>query len=133
MSGTVIITISSVGNKSKKVEIIWTANSLDGSVPRTEFDSAIIADIQEKYCILAITDPGSPAPTDQYDIKIFDEYSVDIFGGELNNRSTINTEQAVPKIGNGYGGRLCAGPWTFRLSGNSVNSAQGKCVLYFER
>jgi len=128
MAGSVSITVS---NKTK-VEISWVADSGDGSVPQTEFESAILVDIVGEYCILAVTDPGSPAPTDEYDIEILDEYGVDIFGGELNNRSTTNPEQAVPKIGNGYGGRFCAGPWTFKLTGNSVNSAQGKCVLYFE-
>lgn len=128
MSGNVTITVSS----KIKVEIDWTADSGDGSVPQTEFDNAVLVYIIGRCCIHGITDPGSPAPTDEYDIEILDEYGVDIFGGELHNRSTIDTEQAVPKVGNGYGGRLCAGTWTFKLSGNSVNSASGKCVLCFE-
>ena len=128
MAGSVSVTVS---NKTK-VEISWVADSGDGSVPQTEFDSAIIVDIAGEYCIPGVTAPGSPAPTDEYDIEILDEYGVDVFGGELHNRSTTDPEQAVPKIGNGYGSRLCAGPWTFKLTGNSVNSAQGKCILYFE-
>jgi hypothetical protein len=126
MAGSVTIT----GNKNK-VEISWIANA-DGSVPQTDFGDTIIANIQGRYCLMAVTDPGVPVPTDQYDIEIRDEYGVDVFGGKLNNRSSVTSEQAVPQIGDGLGSRLCAGPWTFHLIGNSINAAQGKCVLYFE-
>ena len=144
MAGTVTITLSEIDTPSpssphanipggiKKVEISWIADSGDGSVPQTAFDSDVLADILGRYCILGITDPGSPAPTDQYDIELLDEYGVDVFGENLKDRSATAGEQAVPKIGSAYGGRLCAGTWTFKLTGNFVNSAQGKCLLHFE-
>lgn len=116
-----------------KVEIDWVADDTDGSVPDAAFSAADTIDILGRYCILAVTDPdGDTAPTDNYDITVEDEYGCDIFGGALENRDVANSEQAVPKVNSVYGGRLCAGIWTFKLSGNSVNSAEGKCVLYFE-
>ena len=116
-----------------EVKIEWVGDDADGSVPDTVFDSTDTIDILGRYCVLAVTDPdGDTAPTDNYDITVEDEYGCDIFGGALENRDTANSEQAVPKVSSVYGGRLCAGTWTFKLSGNSVNSAEGKCVLYFE-
>jgi len=114
------------------VEVLaeWVADDTNGSVPDTAIDDV---DMLGRYCVLAVTDPDSgTAPTDNYDITIEDEYGCDIFGGALENRDTANSEQAVPKVNSVYGGRLYAGAWTFKLSGNSVNSAEGKCVLYFE-
>ena len=115
-----------------RVVIDWVADNGDGSVPQTDFDSDDSLDILDRFCVLGVTDPGAVAPTPNYDIEILDEYGVDVFGGNLTNRSATASEQAVPKIGSAYGGRLCAGIWTFKLTNNIVNSATGKCVLYFE-
>lgn len=113
-----------------KVEIDWVADDTNATVPETDFSDFMNLGW---YCVLAVTDPDSvTAPTDNYDIEILDEYGCDVFGGSLTNRDAANSEQAVPKINSVYGGRLCAGTWTFKLTGNSVNSAEGKCVLYFE-
>ena len=114
-----------------KVLIDWLA-ATDNSVADAAFDSTDLIDILGRYCILGVTDPGSPAPSDNYDITIEDEYGVDIFGGKLTNRHTTNAQQEMPLIGSGYGGRLCAGPLTFKLAGNSVSVAKGKCILYFK-
>jgi len=116
-----------------KVHIAWVGDSGDGSVPETAFDSTDTVDILGRYCALGVTVPDdTAAPSDNYDIEILDEYGCDIFGGELQNRDTANTEQAVPKIGNAYGTRLCAGGMTFKLTNNTVGSAKGECILYFE-
>ena len=114
-----------------KVVIDWLADDANASVPDTAFDSDDMVGILGRYCVIGITDPGSPAPTTDYDIVINDEYGCDIFGGEINNLSATVTEQAFPKAGNGYGNRPCAGTLTFSLSGNSVNATTGKCILYF--
>jgi hypothetical protein len=115
-----------------EVTIDWVADDTDGSVPYTAFDAADTIDILGRYCTLGITDPGSVAPTNLYDIEIRDEYGCDVFGSNLLNRSSVNSEQAVPLIGDAYGSRLCAGILTFRLTNNSVVDATGKCILYFE-
>jgi len=146
MAGTVNITFGKIDTPYAEthgiVEVLieWVGDSGDGTVPETAFDAVDTIDILGRYCVLAVTDPdGVTAPTDDYDIVIEDEYGCDVFGGALANRDGANSEQAVPKseqavpkVNNVYGGRLCAGVWTFKLTGNSVNSAKGKCVLYFE-
>ena len=115
-----------------KVLITWLADSGTAAVTETAFDATDTVDILGRYCILGLTDPGTTAPTANYDIEILDEYGIDIFGGALTNRDAANSEQVVPKINSVYGGRLCAGVWNFKLTNNAVNSAEGKCILYFE-
>lgn len=135
MAGTVDIVFSKISRPYantypiSKVVISWTGDSADGSVPQTDID---ITNLIGRYCCLGVTDPGSTAPTDNYDIEILDEYGVDIFGGSLKTRDTANSEQVLPVIGTAMAPRLCADTWTFKLTNNSVNSATGKCVLFFE-
>jgi len=138
MAGTVTMEFSKVAapyveNRGIiKVSIDWVADASDGSVPQTDFDSTDMIDILGRYCIMATTNPGSTAPTNLYDIEILDEDGIDVFGANLKNRSASDSEQVVPKIGMAYGGRVCTGTWTFKLTNNSVNSATGNCTLYFE-
>lgn len=47
------------------------------------------------------TDPGSPAPTDNYDITMNDENGFDTLCGKGANRDTINTESVIPLLGDG--------------------------------
>lgn len=114
-----------------KVVIDWKA-ATGNSVADTAFDSTDLIDILGRYCVLGVTDPGTPSPTDNYDITIEDEYGVDIFGGKLTNRHTTTAQQETPLIGGDYGGRLCAGGLTFKLANNAVSLAKGKCILYFK-
>ena len=137
MAGSVTISYSTVdvpytAKELIKVEIDWTADSSDGSVPQTDFSGSDFVKILGRKCVLAVTDPGATAPTDQYDIEILDEYGVDVMGASLTNRNATASEQAIPLISSLYVPRLCAGTWTFKLTNNSVNSATGKCILYFE-
>ena len=144
MAGSVTMTLSKISTKLSgkganypgthdifKLLIEWTGAASGGAVTAVDFSNAITKDILGRCCSLAVTDPGSIAPTAAYDIEILDEYGVDVFGGNLNNRDAANSEQAAPLISSFTDKRLCAGVWNFKLTGNSVNSATGSCVLYF--
>lgn len=130
------------GDKSftgtRSVTIIWDCGAGAATITNTDFDAAAMAHVKGLRCTFAITLPGNhakcagTAPTALYDIEILDEYDIDVFGGNLNNRSATESEQQVSKVGDGLSSRLVAGTWTFKLSGNSVNDANGKVVLYFE-
>ena len=76
------------------------------------------------YC--ATTDPGTTAPTDNYDIVVSKANGVDVFGGNLMNRDTANTETAFPA--SGY--EVLDGNLTFTLSNNAVNNATGTLTIY---
>lgn len=45
------------------------------------------------------TNPGTTAPSDNYDLTINDSNGADIMGGALTNRDTANTEMAIPLVG----------------------------------
>ncbi len=106
------------------ITVAWTADT-DGSFTNYE-----IAIPPRGFIMQVITDPGSTAPTDNYDIALLDSDSVDVMGGELANRDTANTEQGSPLIGNAYGPRYISGKLTLTITNNSVNSAVGEVIIY---
>lgn len=109
------------------ITFTWTADASDGSIPNTT-SSGYYPDGRRGeigYVSLVTTNPGDTAPTDNYDIAIWDEDGVDIMGNTLDDRDTANSEQATPKIGTVYGGRIMPGIMNLVISGNSVNSATG--------
>lgn len=123
-AGAVTSTISRLGQGIVVCEMSWRADAADGSVPATA------SPVFNGYVFLVTTNPGATAPTDNYDITLTDTDSVDIAGGELLNRDTTSSEQAVPKVGAIYGSRYVESGVTLNLSGNSVNSATGTVKIY---
>lgn len=132
MAGTVTITRATHGfarnNSQPYVEVItidWVADSAAATVPATEIPGVV------GYLIKAVTNPGSVAPTDNYDITLVDpEGTVDSAQGKLIDRDTVNTEEVYFIVTGGPVPPLLAGNYTFTLANNSVNSATGRCVLY---
>lgn len=84
----------------------------------------------EGWAYMGITNPGTPAPTDLYDIELLDEDGIDIFGSELHDRSTSASEQTIPNIGPVWGMRRVSGTLELRITGNVVSGAQGKLLVY---
>lgn len=127
-AGSVTVTRANFA-KSEVVTINWTADSADGSVPDTTLGLY-------GTCVKIVTNPGSTAPTANYDMVINDpEATVDALAGALANRHTSNTEQVYPTIAGSPGtvsavSPFLTGTYTFSLSNNSVNSATGKVVIY---
>jgi len=139
MAGTVTFTFTKIEkpydvNGIIKLEIAWACDSGASTITTATMTTAdYIKYLKGRYCVLGVTDPGSTAPTAAYDIEILDEYSCDIFGGTLHDRSATATEQAFPLLTAGYWNkRLITSVLSFALSNNSVNAATGQCILYFE-
>lgn len=118
--------------RSIVVSMSWIGDSGNGTVPATAFSAAIMAMIKGFYLALVITDPGSPAPTDNYGITVT-ENGVDVLGGAGANRDTSNTEQTTPMQGSTPISRLITADLTFNLSGQSVQSAQGVAKFVFNQ
>jgi hypothetical protein len=108
-----------------------TADSADGSYPTKSLDVNGANPVKGYHLFMVVTDPGATAPTDNYDITVVDEFGVDVMGGELTNRDTANTEQAVPLVGGAYGSRFVENDLTVTPTGNSENSATFTIYLYF--
>ena len=100
----------------------WTADSSNGSVPAT----ATVSDV-DAFVFMVVTNPGTTAPTDDYDITLTDEDGVDIMGGNLADRDEANSEQAVLTVT-----RFVSGTLTLNITNNSVNSATGTVAVYLK-
>jgi len=50
------------------------------------------------YITRVVTDPGTTAPTPDYDITLTDVDSYDVMGGTLADRHTTTTQQVVPTV-----------------------------------
>jgi hypothetical protein len=83
----------------------------------------------------AVFNPGSPAPTDNYDVTLTDDDGVDVLSGLGANRHTTTTQEVIPLI-NGSDGtnttplpRALANSLTMAIT-NAGDSKAGKIVLY---
>uniref|UniRef100_A0A6M3KTP2 Uncharacterized protein n=1 Tax=viral metagenome TaxID=1070528 RepID=A0A6M3KTP2_9ZZZZ len=131
-AGTVTQTWEAIGTDVVVLTFSWTADSGVSGVTGAVSGVTTARDV-DGYVILAVTNPGSTAPTDNYDIVLHDSDGVDVMGGQLANRDTANGEHTVPKIGSVYGARWVAGVLGFHLSGNSTASATGTLKVFLLR
>ena len=118
----------SYDNGKERVEeyiFTWVADDATGAIASKETDKKVIG-----WVFQGETNPGSPAPTDDYDVTIKNEAGVDVFGGELADRDTADSEQAVPKIGAAYGERWVNTKLTFAATNSTVNDSEGVCKIW---
>ena len=110
-------------SEQKRVQlynIAWTADASDATIPDLTIS-------MKGYIIQAVTNPGSTAPTDNYDIVLNEDNGADLVAGALANRSTSASQCVVfdrPP--------LSAGNVTISISNNAVNSATGVIVIYVD-
>lgn len=127
-AGTWTITYDTVASASaiKTVTFAWTA-AADGSVEKA-LPTAALTYMEGNYIYWVETNPGSTAPTDNYDIVLNSSGGADVFRGKLINRDEANTEVVkglnVPCDGTAL---------TFVISNNVVNAATGSIKLYLAR
>lgn len=131
-AGTVTITRSTdhyekVGPR-KGVEVVtikWVGSASDGSVPSTTLS---LHGFIEK----ALAIPGSPSPTASYGVALDDpnSSSLDALGSTLTSLSASTPSQKAPVLSGSNKPVFVDGTYTFAVSGNSVDSAQGTIVLY---
>lgn len=127
-AGTVTQTDVKVYGNVRLLTFTCTADASAHTFPPT----ASTVDI-DGFVFLVVTDPGTTAPTDDYDITLTDANGVDIMGGELLNRDESNSEQAVPLIDGVFGSRYVKGVLTINISNNSVNSAVVVVKIFYYR
>ena len=121
-AGTVTQTMTKLGETDNYViTVAWTADASNGSVPATAMmtSSSTLASTRGFSIIDVITDPGSPAPTDNYDLTFVDENGFDVLEGACLNRSTSTTQSCSA------GPHPIRGTVTVTWANNSVNSAAG--------
>ncbi len=119
----------------RKILVSWTSDDTTGAVSGTT--RKIVGQL-----IKGVTDPGSAAPTANYDITITDEEGVDVLAaciaaGRLDNRHTSTSEQAYFFVENVNTAPLAMAAHpvvcdalTIAVA-NAGNSKTGQLVLYY--
>ena len=127
-SSTVNTIVTQSGQVIKKVTISWVGDAANGTIPNTTISGLC------GYCIKVVTNPGSPAPTANYDIAFGDpdDTTLDAFGGQLADRHTTNTEQVYPKVTGSLTPVFLCGDYQLQITNQSVNSATGTITLYIK-
>ena len=106
------------GDKSNKIGTItftWTSATGGAVTQAFHLDGAIVR---------MVTNPGSTAPTDNYDITLVDPDAVDLLAAEGINRATSTSEQVFPT-----NTPFPYGDVTFTVA-NAGDTKDGVCVLY---
>ncbi len=129
-AGTVVYTRRDVSPKSNVVVLDWTGDASTGAVP-TQVVS-LIGEVEK-----VVTNPGTPAPTSNYDIALGDpdDSNLDLLAAAAQNRHTTTTEQVYPAIAGAPGtvtsrAPYAAGKYTFAVTGNTATAAKGKVFIY---
>lgn len=126
-AGTITQVPNNTGNV-RKITFTCTADAADGSFPATALTQKI-----EGRLIAIETDPGSTAPTDNYDIVITNGGGIDVLQGVGANRDTANTESAQIVV-SGTSLRPTVDETdtlTLTITNNAVNSATVVITLYY--
>lgn len=105
----------------------FVADDSDGSI-----ESKASLDPVHGFITRVVTNPSSPAPTDDYDITLADEDAVDVLGGAGADRDTANSEQLMPLVGAVSVPCRVDSALTLAVTGNSVNSAEGEVIVYVD-
>jgi hypothetical protein len=121
MAGSATITYSS-HDTIKYVQWSWTSDA-SGDVSGT--DTVVVSGVALRYA----TNPGSTAPTDNYDIVVNDEDGIDIAAGGLANRDTSNSEQVLTG-GDAKDGPAFMGKLSLVVS-NAGNAKEGVLRMYY--
>ena len=119
MAGTITLEHAQVGN-IRKIIATCVADAADASFPAT-----VLPRIEGRLLALT-TNPGSPAPTANYDITLLNQHGADVLQGVGANRHTSNTEQANVVI-TGTGTHPCvdeSDTLTLTFANNAQNGAQ---------
>lgn len=131
MAGTCDLTSTTVIGKSnpparianaKELLVTWVGADDDGSVP-----TLAITGHAGWYIMKVVTNPGTTAPTDNYDITFIDVDGIDIVEGALANRHTTTSQKVTMSELIGYDG------FTITIAGNSVHSATGTIRIFLAR
>jgi hypothetical protein len=127
-AGTATYTISHPDQKTAIVGIALTDDTAGTTLNLDGLEGYFFCSME--------TNPGSTAPTDDYDIVINTAGGADLLGGAGANRDTANTEVAYPTIDSTTGQKACVpvnSALSLVLSGNAINNATVAVKLFLVR
>jgi hypothetical protein len=128
-AGTVTQSFTRYSESVSVVTLTWTGDTGNGTVPSTALTQAMLDKVNGYFLQAVVTNPGSPTPTDQYDLTLTNAAGLDIMDGNIANRSNVTTEVAYPVTSS----FPVDGALTINFSNNSDVSAVGEIKLYFSK
>lgn len=127
-AGTIAATTTDIGNDEYILTFTCTADASAATYPTSVTTGSASID---GWVTRVVTNPGSTAPTDNYDIALNDTGG-DIMQGALNDRDTANTEDALPKDSSGaVGWKRVHSVIVPIITNNSENSAVTVIKVYY--
>ena len=110
----------------------WVSDVADGDV-----DDSVQTDLTRisGEILRVVTIPGSPAPTNGYDVVLTDEDGYDVLAGQAANRSSSTVQSVAPGVPLSDGTTTSVGPMPVHSKltlgvTNAGNSKAGKVKVY---
>ena len=119
--GTVVLTEETFGTM-KKITCAWTSENGGDNAGKAQKTTTYA---YSGEVMRLVTDPGATAPTDDYDVYVYDEDNTDILMAAGKDRDTANTEQVLASSL----GCVANDKLTFSVE-NAGNAKQGTIYLY---
>ena len=118
------------GSPIGEVVTAFVGDDGTGAVPTYTFQLPVDAEL-----VSLVTNPGSTAPTANYDITLLDTDSIDVLQGLGANRHTSNSEEASLYYATQLGRPLVMGGrnLVLTIANQAVNSATGTIALRYRR
>ena len=105
-----------------------------GTITATAISSAYVTGLKGWYLYKIITNPGTPAPTDNWDFTLVDGDGIDVLGGAGANRHTTTSQMIAPLLTTGvYYAQPLLDTWTLTPTGSTEASAVAVIKLIFVR
>lgn len=126
MAGTVVLTSQRSEGVVRWAKFTCTADAADGSFPATTLKALGV--FMDGTILAFQSNPGSPAPTDNYDVTLVDADGVDRLNAVGMNRDFSVSERVAVS-----GAPVVAGDevLTLTITGNAVNSAVTVLTIYW--
>lgn len=129
-AGSIGISASPIGSSGSNWLVVmrWSGDASSGAVPATTFRLTQYQIAGYQPTVIEVQ-PGSPAPTNNYSLKIADPSGVDILGGAAAASLSSSASQ-------GFTASTAAPPldtFTVTISGQSVAGAQGAIYLFLTK
>lgn len=115
----------SIDRRLQKATVEWQADDADALVPELTSITPIHGMLHQASVV-----SGTPAPSNNYSIKVVDSDGVDFLLDACKNCGMNDTEMFGIQFAEGDH-PICLDILTFILTGNNVNGARGKFTLYF--
>ena len=132
MAGITTLTAHNALGNIRSLVYTCTGDAADGTYP-----TAVLPAIEGRLLDL-VTNPGTTAPTDNYDVTVLDQHGHDVLEGVGANRDGAapgtETTEKVPIVYSGTGTHPTvdeSDTLTLTISGNSVNSAVTVVQIYY--